>query len=166
MRSIEEVKQEFLQIYESIIEKRGLPIVFGRIMASFFLEGRELSQKKLSKLTGYSISSVSRALDQMNNLGLITKFKNPSRENFLYKMNLNYIDLAVGGIKTWIKQAEMSKTEINQLWYKMENESFKDEEQEGANRLIELFKGLTHDIDIIIDVFRQTLNSIKNLENK
>jgi len=166
MRSIKEVKQEFLQIYEGITEKRGLPIVFGRIMASFFLEEHELSQKKLSKLTGYSISSVSRALDQMNNLGLITKFKNPSRENFLYKMNLNYIDLAVGGIETWIKQAEMNKTEINQLWYKIENESFKDEEQEEANRLIELFKGLVHDIDIIIDVFKQTINSIKNLKNK
>lgn len=161
MRSIEEVKKEFLHIYERIAEKRGLPIVFGRIMASFFLEEHELSQKGLSELTGYSISSVSRALDQMNNLGLISKFKNPSREYFLYKMNLNYINLALGGLQTWIRQAEMSKNEINQLKNKIENENFMDKDKDEVNRLIELFKGITRDIDVIIGIFKTTINSIK-----
>ncbi|MFX0153435.1 MAG: hypothetical protein ACFE9Q_02810 [Candidatus Hodarchaeota archaeon] len=49
-------------------------------MATFFLEGRELNQKELSDLTGYSVLSISRAVDQMAKMGILQKHKNPSRE--------------------------------------------------------------------------------------
>jgi len=161
METIDNIKAEFMRIYEGIAERRGLSILFGRIMAVFFLEEKELSQKQISELTGYSISSVSRSLDQMTQMGIVTKYKNPSREYFLYQMKLNYLDMAMGGIQTWINQAEMGKKQINKLRTKIENEDIGKEAQVEALRLIKLFRNFEDNIEVVLKIFRKTINELK-----
>jgi DNA-binding transcriptional regulator GbsR (MarR family) len=163
MGKIDGIKAEFLRVYETIAERRGLPIIFGRIMATFFLEGPELSQQELSKLIGYSLSSVSRALDQMIQMGIIRKHKNTSKKHFLYEMKLDYRDMAIGGIETWIRQAEAGNQEIKQIRMKLEKESFNNKEQSEVNRLLNLFESFEEDLKFVIDVIKKSVNEIKKL---
>jgi len=161
MSFVEETRSKFLQIYERIVDKRGLPIIFGRIMATFFLEGRELNQKELSDLTGYSISSVSRAVDQMAKMGIIQKHKNPSREYFLYEMQLNFFDLAINGLQTWIRQAMESEREISNLITSIEIEKLTNDVKNEAIKYQKILSNLENEIKVFIELISESVNKLR-----
>jgi len=161
MNSLREVKTEFMRIYEGIASRRGLPAIIGRIMAAFFIEERELNQRELSDITGYSLSSVSRALDQMVRMGLVTKYKEPSRECFVYRMKTDFSDLAIGGLEAWIRQAEIGKSEIENLRRKIENLTFRKEEETKAKRLYNMLKEIEKKMDLLIEVIREDVVELR-----
>ena len=161
---IEEIKTKFVRMYEGIVERRGLPILFGRVMAIFILEGKELNQKEISELTGYSISTISRTLDQMIQMGLINKYKNPSREYFLYEMKTNFLEMAIGGLEMWTKQAEASKNEIRCLRTKIEKKDFNKKFESEVSRLLTLFNSLEEDIELLIEIIRKIVDEVKKSE--
>lgn len=161
MRSFQEVKKEFMRIYEGIAGRRGLPAIIGRIMAAFFIEERELNQRELSDITGYSLSSVSRALDQMVRMGLVTKYKEPSRECFVYRMKTDFSDLAIGGLETWIRQAEIDKSEIENLRKKIENLTFREEEEAEAKHLYNVLKEIEKKMELLIEIIREDVEELR-----
>ncbi|MFQ6126881.1 MAG: hypothetical protein ACE5R6_20065 [Candidatus Heimdallarchaeota archaeon] len=81
-------------------------------MTIFFLEGWELIQKEVSDLTGCSVSSVSRLLDQMGQMCLVQRYKDPSLGHYVYCIPIDYHNLTINGLEAWIKQAEESIEEI------------------------------------------------------
>ncbi|MFX1571634.1 MAG: hypothetical protein ACFFB0_02715 [Promethearchaeota archaeon] len=162
MSYVEEIRSKFLQIYERIVDKRGLPIIFGRIMATFFLEGRELNQKVLSDLTGYSISSISRAVDQMIKMGILQKYKNPSREHFLYQMHLNFFDLAINGLQTWIHQAVESKQEISNLIKSIDIENLSNDDKIEVVKYQKVLRNLEKEIKVFIDLIGESVSTLKD----
>ncbi len=161
MSSVEQFKENFMRIYERIVDKRGLPVVYGRIMASFFLEERELNQKELSDLTDYSISSISRAVDQMIKMGLLQKHKNPSRKFFLYQMKVNFIDLAVAGLQTWIRQAKESKDEISEFLGDINTNAFNIEEKSEATRIKNRIEDLKDEMELFIKLISKSVEDLK-----
>ncbi len=160
MSSLQEVKREFIQIYENIASKRGLPTLLGRIMAVFFFEGRALSQKEVADLTGYSISSVSRTLDQMLRMGIVHKHKDPSIKRFVYHMNIDFRALAISGLETWVRQAEASKEEIKRLRLKVRALKLKGEEAE-INRLYALLKDIEEKMESVLSVIKEDIEKLR-----
>ena len=103
MKSLQEIKAEFVQIYEDMLRAKGLPTIFGRIMATLLLEGRELSHKELSNLTGYSISSVSRTLDQMVRMGIVHKHKDAALKHFVFHVSGDFPEMIASGMETYAR---------------------------------------------------------------
>ena len=164
MSQLQEIKAEFTRIFEGIADRRGLPVIIGRMMAAFFLEGRELNQKELSDITGYSLSSVSRAVERMVQMGIVHKHKAPSREHFVYNMKIDYRDLAVGGLEAWIRHAELSKNEIESLRRRMENLDFREENQAEASRLHTTLTELEKNTEIVLEIIRRDVKELRTLK--
>lgn len=164
MNSINQFKREFLRIYEQIAQRRGLSPILGRIMGVFFLEENELNQKELSEKTDYSISSISRALEQMIRLGIVTKHKHTSREYFVYDMSESFFDLALRGIKRWTEQAEQNRKQINALLRKVEDSTFSPEENGESQQLKAILKSLTEDIKLFINAMGKAIQQLESLK--
>ena len=161
MNSLEEVKAEFIRIYEDITRAKGLPTILGRIMAVFLLEGRELSHKEISDLTGYSVSSVSRTLDQMVRMGIVHKHKDVSLKRFVYHVNIDIHELFVNTLERLIKQYEVSREEIKNLTRKVRALKSKGEEQAEIDRLQTMLKNFEK---IMASALESTKNVMKELK--
>ncbi|MFB0558870.1 MAG: MarR family transcriptional regulator [Candidatus Bathyarchaeia archaeon] len=160
MSALEDVKAEFIRYYEDVSNKRGLPTLFGRIMGVFFLEGRELTQKEISDLTGYSISSVSRTLDQMVRMGLVQRHKDPSIGSFAYRMSINYLDLAVHGLGTWIRQAEESLQNLRNIRQKMSSIKIEEGEEAEFDRIYRMLRDIEEKGEIIIKIIKRDIEEL------
>ena len=161
MSSLKEIKAEFIRIYEDIVRAKGLPTILGRIMAVFLLEGRELSHKEISDLTGYSISSVSRTLDQMVRMGIVHKHKDVSLKRFVYHVNIDFRELFVNVLERLIKQFEASREEIKNLTRKVSALKSKGEEQAEIDRLQAMLKNFE---EIIESALKNTKIIMKELK--
>jgi len=149
-----------MRIYEGIAIRRGSSAILGRIMAAFFTEGRELSQKELSSLIGYSVSSVSRTLNQMMALGIVQEHKNPSRKCSVYRMNVDFVYISIAGLDAFVRQAEMSKKEIAALRRRMEDLSFGREEKAEASVLHARLKKLEDGMALFADVVSRDIEEL------
>jgi len=162
MGSLREIESEFMRIYEGVATRRGQQAIFGRIMAAFFIEDQGLSQKELSRLTGYSVSSVSRVLDRMVQMGIVNEHKDSSREYSVYHMNTDFIDLALSGLETWVRQSEISRREFDNLRIKIENTTFDKREKVKASSLHLKLKRLVAEIELFLQVMRKNINELRS----
>lgn len=135
MDSLKEIKAEFIQIYEDMLRAKGLPAVFGRIMATLLSEGRELSHKEISNLTGYSISSVSRTLDQMVGMGIVHKHKDTSVKRFVFHISVEFPEMIANSMETMLRVYETQRRGIKNLALRARNLKSKGKEKAEINRL-------------------------------
>ncbi len=161
MSSLQAIKTEFIRIYEDVAGRRGLPTILGRIMAVFFLEGPELSQKEVSGLTGYSVSSVSRTLDQMVRMGLVHRHRDPGHRHFVYHMDADYYDLAVSGLEAWIGQAEATRQQLEYLRQKVNILKPKGQEQAEANRFRTMLSNMEEKLGSLLHVVAKDVEELK-----
>ena len=120
MSSLEEIRAEFIHLYEDMFSRRDLPPIMGRIVAVFLLEERELTQQELSELVGYSVSSVNRALDEMTRRGMFSRRKDTrSLRQYVYRMNLDMRDMVGGALRvlvgTTTASIEKFRTFVNSI---------------------------------------------------
>ncbi len=162
MNSLEEIKAEFVRIYEDIVRAKGLPPIFGIIMAILLLEGRELSHKEISELTGYSISSVSRTLDQMVRMGIVHKHKDASLKHFVFRVSVDFSEIAASSFETMVKVYEVQRKEMKNLKRKASALKSKGKEQVEINRLQVMFKEIEKTMEFIEGIMK---NSIKELRS-
>ena len=121
MSSYNEIRAEFIQLYESIFSRRGLAPIMGRIVAVFLLEERELTQHELADFVGYSISSVNRALDDMVRRGMLSKRKDErSLRQYVYRMNQDMKGMVAGSLKIIQGTTTASVEELRNLLRKLD----------------------------------------------
>lgn len=162
--SLEEIKTEFVRIYEDLVRTKGLPPIYGRIMATFLLEGPELSHKEISNLTGYSISSVSRTLDQMVRMGIVRKHKHVSLKYFVYRVNIDLGALAISAFKTQIGSYEGYLKEIENLTLKASTIKSKGKEQAGINRLQAMLKDFSKTMKHILESMKKVVAELESAQ--
>jgi len=162
MNSLEEIKAEFVRIYEDILRARGLPTVFGRIMATLLLEERELSHKEISNLTGYSISSVSRTLDQMIRMGIVHKHKDASLKHFVFHVIVDFPEMIASGMETMLRVYEAQRKELKNLTPKLSALKLKGKQQAEINRLQATLEKVAKTIEFAEGIMK---NSIKELRS-
>ena len=161
MNTLEDIKKDFVRYYEDVASRRGLPTLFGRTMGVFFLEGRELTQKEVSDLTGYSVSSASRTLDQMMRMGLVQRHKDPTQGSYVYRMSVNYLDLAAHGLMAWIHQAEESIQSLSSIREKMSSTEIEEEEKEEFERVHNMMRDIEEKALTIIKIVKRGVEELK-----
>ena len=159
MNSLEEIKAEFVRIYEDILRAKGLPTIFGRIMATLLLEERELSHKEISNLTGYSISSVSRTLDQMVRMGIVHKHKDASLKHFVFHVIVDFPEMIASGMETMLRVYEAQREEIKNLARKVR--SLKSKEKAEINRLLATLEKVEKTIEFAEGIMKNTIEELR-----
>ncbi len=162
MNSLEEIKADFVRIYEDIVRAKGLPPIFGIIMATLLLEGRELAHKEISELTGYSISSVSRTLEQMVRMGIVRKHKDASLKHFVFHVSVDFSEIAASSFETMVKVYEVQREEMKNLKQKASTLKSKGKEGVEINRLQVMFKEIEKTMEFIEGIMK---NAIKELRS-
>lgn len=135
MDSLQEIRAEFIRVYEDIMRAKGLPTIMGRILAVFLLEGRELNHKELSSLTGYSMASVNRTLNQLVSMGTVHKHKDAVQKHYVFHVNIDFPEMFAKSIEKMLKTYETQRDEINNLTQKLTELELKGKEQAEAKRL-------------------------------
>jgi DNA-binding transcriptional regulator GbsR (MarR family) len=159
MNSLEEIKAEFVRIYEDMVRAKGLPTIFGRIMATLLLEGRELSHKEIANLTGYSISSVSRTLDQMIRMGIVHKHKDGSLKHFVFHACADFPEMIASGMETVLRVYEAQREEMKKLTRKVR--SMKPNENAEINRLLATLENVEKTIEFAERVMKNTIEELR-----
>jgi len=159
MDSLAEIKADFVRIYEDMVRAKGLPTIFGRIMATLLLEGRELSHKEISNLTGYSISSVSRTLDQMIRMGIVHKHKDASLKHFVFHACADFPEMIASGMETVLRVYEAQREEMKKLTRKVR--SMKSDENAEINRLLATLENVEKTIEFAERVMKSTIEELR-----
>ncbi|MDH5450699.1 MAG: winged helix-turn-helix transcriptional regulator [Candidatus Bathyarchaeota archaeon] len=162
MDSLEEIKTEFAQIYEDMLRAKGLPTIFGRIMATLLLEGRELSHKEISNLTGYSISSVSRTLDQMIRMGIVHKHKDTSLKHFVFHVSVDFPEMIASSMETMLRVYEAQRDEIKKLTRKVRSLKSKEKENVEINRLHATLENVEKTIGFAEGIMKNTIKELRS----
>ncbi len=153
MQLIEEIKAEFVQIYEDTLRAKGLPTIFGRIMATLLLARRNLSHKEISKLTGYSISSVSRTLDQMVRMGIVHKHKDPSLKQFVFHVSADFPEMTASGMETMLGVYKAQRIRIRELTRKLRSLKPKEKDEAELNHLQATLETVGKTIEFLKSIF-------------
>jgi DNA-binding transcriptional regulator GbsR (MarR family) len=163
MDSLEEIKTDFVRIYEDIVSAKGLPAVFGRIMAVLLLEGRELSHKEISNLTGYSVSSVSRTLNQMVRMGIVHKHKDVSLKHFVFHVSIDLNEMFTNTLETIVKVYETQRKEIKNLTRKVSALKLKTEKNAEVNRLQTMLSRFEKAMELSERIMKNAIRELQKL---
>jgi DNA-binding transcriptional regulator GbsR (MarR family) len=161
MQLIEEIKAEFIQIYEDTLRAKGLPTIFGRIMATLLLARRNLSHKEISKLTGYSISSVSRTLDQMVRMGIVHKHKDPSLKHFVFHVNADFPEMTASGMETMLGVYRAQRGRIEGLTQKLRSLKLEEEDMAELNHLQATLETVGKTIEFVEGIMKKTIRELR-----
>ncbi len=159
MNSLKEIKAEFVRIYEDMLRAKGLPTIFGRIIATLLLEGRELSHKEIAKLTGYSISSVSRTLDQLIGMGIVRKHKDASLKHFVFQACADFPEMIASGMETILKVYKARRAEMKKLRGKVR--SMKSDKNAEITRLLATLENVEKTIEFAERVMQYTIKKLR-----
>lgn len=165
MSSLQEVRTGFIRIYEDIMRARGLPTIMGRILAILLLEGRELNHKEISTLTGYSMASVNRTLNQLVTMGIVHKHKDPQQKYYVFHVSINYPNLLANSIEKFMKIYETQRNELNYLTQKLTALESEGKSQTEIKRLRTVIKDFDRILEATIGVLERLTQEFRNLKN-
>jgi DNA-binding transcriptional regulator GbsR (MarR family) len=161
MHPFEEIKAEFVQIYEDTLRAKGLPTIFGRIMATLLLARRHLSHKEISKLTGYSISSVSRTLDQMVRMGIVHKHKDTSLKHFVFHVSADFPEMTASGMETMLGVYAAQRGRIRALTQRLQSLKLKEKHKAELNHLQATLETVEKTIEFVEGIMKKTIEELR-----
>ena len=162
MNSIQEIKDGFIRIYEDLMRARGMPTIMGRTMAVLLLEGRELNHKEISRLTGYSMASVNRTLNQLTNFNLVHKHKDPIKKNYVFHVNVDFSGLFADIIEKMVGVYETQSSEINALIQKLDSLESEEPEQAEVDRLRTVLEKFNNIMEVTAEVLGDMVKELRS----
>lgn len=109
------IRKQIIELYEKIVAGRGFTPLFGKIFAILLLEDEPLDQKRLSKLTNYSISAVSETLSSLINSGLVAISKKKGDRTNYYQIKYSVPELLIKNITRVIMDTKELSREYDEL---------------------------------------------------
>jgi DNA-binding transcriptional regulator GbsR (MarR family) len=169
MKELTEIRNQFSRIIEQSIEQRGFKTIHGRIIANLLISTQPLTQQEIVEKTGYSVSAISRTLDELENFGSVVKFKKPGERSYRYESTTSIIDSLVNFLQKWLMGTKHMKKSIKILSEKLEQidkSHLKDFEVVEASQMAKKINNIIDSFDKIIppfDEFMLQLNKLKEI---
>ena len=135
----------------------------GRIMAVLLLEDRELNHKEISSLTGYSMASANRTLNQLVSMEMVHKHKDALRKHFVFHANVDFPELFADSIEKMVRVYGTQRDEINNLIQQLNSLESEGKEQAEINRLRAMLKKFERVLEVAMEVLE---NMMKELRSK
>jgi len=134
----------------------------GRIMAVLLLEGRELNHKEVSRLTGYSMASVNRTLNQLVSMGMVHKHKDPLQKYYVFHVNIDFPEMFAKSTEKMIMVYETQRDEINNLTQKLIALESEGKEQAEVKRLWAILKKFDKILGVTMEVLENTIKELRS----
>jgi DNA-binding transcriptional regulator GbsR (MarR family) len=163
MNSVQEIRAGFIRIYEDILHAKGLPTIMGRILAVLLLEGRELDHKEISSLTGYSMASVNRTLNQLVNFGMVHKHKDAIKKHYVFHVNIDFPGIFADTLEKMVKVYGMQVGEISIL---LQNLAALEPNEKEQTEFDHLRLTLANFKSILESTMRVLENTVKELRSQ
>jgi len=136
----------------------------GRIMAVLLLEGRELNHKEISSLTGYSMASVNRTLNQLASMGMVHKHKDPLRKHFVFHASVDFPELFADSIEKMMRLYGTQRDEVNELTQKLNSLDAKGNEQAEIKRVRDVLNKFDRVLEVAMEVLENMLKELRSKE--
>jgi len=136
----------------------------GRIMAVLLLEGRELNHKEISSLTGYSMASVNRTLNQLASMGMVHKHKDPLRKHFVFHASVDFSELFAGSLEKMMRVYGTQRDEVNELTQKLDSVESKGNEQAEIKRVRDVLNKFDRVLEVAMEVLENMLKELRSQE--
>jgi len=164
MNSLQEIKEGFIRIYEDIVRAKGLPTIMGRVLAILLLEGRELDHKEISSLTGYSMASVNRTLNQLVSFGMLHKHKDPLKKHFVFHTSVDFSELFADSLEKMLRVYETQRDEVNELTQKLNSLDAKGNKQAEIKRVRDVLNKFDRVLEVAVEVLENMLKELRSNE--
>ncbi len=132
------------------------------IMAVLLLEGRELDHKEISSLTGYSMASVNRTLNQLVNFGMVHKHKDAVKKHYVFHVNIDFPGIFADTLEKLVKVYGTQVNELNTLLQKvatLESDKTEQDEIDQLRRTLTNFKSI---LESTMHVLDKTINELRS----
>lgn len=160
MKSLEEVENEVVVLWEDLAEARGFDRVVGRVISILLIEGVPLSQQELAEKTGYSIPTISKTLKTLTSLGSVRKTKQPGKRLTLYYADMHPPEMLSGALRNWVILARTIERRVTLISQKLENA--KDENPDRAEKLRKILMEFTASIPKMIEIMERVIKGIRS----
>jgi DNA-binding transcriptional regulator GbsR (MarR family) len=158
MTGLEEIEREVASIWEDMAESRGYNRVVGTVLFILMVEGRPLSQKEIAEKTGYSLPTISRALNTIVALGTAKKTATPGSRLRRYRVEMRSEDLMVGGLANWLLVARTMRRRVSGVLDELG--SLENEEAEKAENLKTFLTGLHDSLPRMIEIIQRAMTDM------
>jgi len=158
MNSLEEIEVELSSLWEDMAESRGFNRVVGRVLFTLLLGGRPKSQREIAEETGYSLPTVSRALNTLVALGTGKKIGTPGSRLRRYHVEMRPQDLMVSGLTKWLTDARAMHRKLSAILEEVE--SLRGDEAEGAEALKAFLTEMCRSLPGIIGIMERAIGEI------
>jgi len=159
MTSLEELEGEAASIWEDLAEARGFNRVVGRVLFTLMTAGEPLSQGEIAERTGYSVPTISRALNTLVALGTGKKVGAPGSRLRRYQVDMRPQELMIRGLAKWLEDARAMRRRIGGILEEME--SLGGEEAERAGRLRAFLTELSGSIPGMTEVIERAMREMR-----
>ncbi|MGD2072998.1 MAG: hypothetical protein PVG65_05875 [Candidatus Thorarchaeota archaeon] len=169
MPEFQELRKRFIQFMEQLVEQRGFKSVHGRILACLILSDTPQSQNDIAQWSQYSVSTVSRALEQMVRLGSVSRFKQPGIRSYVYEVGRTIADLIIGALESWLLMIERTMQPIAsmvQTAKKIDISKLNDKEASEIRQLTRLLIEMESTLDKASPIFKETLQKLRIVNEK
>ena len=137
----------------------------GRVMAVLLIEGRELNHKEISSLTGYSMASVNRTLNQLVNFRLVHKHKDPVKKHYVFHSNVDFPELFVSSLEKMVTVYGAQRDEISDLLQKLNSLETEEGRQDEANRLRTMLEKFDKILGVTMEVLVDMMKELRSHES-
>ena len=158
MATIEEIEGEVASLWEDMAEGRGFNRVVGRVLFTLMVERHPLSQGEIVERTGYSLPTISRALNTLVTLGTGKKTGTPGSRLRRYQVEMKPQDLMVRGLAKWMLDARTLYGRISSILRKVE--TLPEEEAERALNLKGFLINMHESLPRMIEIMERTLKEM------
>lgn len=113
-QQLREMESDLVEIITNMGYLKGRSKKIAEIVAYITIR-KEVTQRLLRELTGYSLGSVSSTLQSLETIGLVKKQKDPNSREYLYKYDQNYTEprsRSMGNVFEYFTQLEKFLTGI------------------------------------------------------
>ena len=107
-QKLREIESELVQIITSMGYLKGRSNKIAEL-AAYITIRKEITQRLIRELTGYSLGSVSSTLQSLENMGLVKKQKDPKSREYLYVYDQSYTEpqsRSLGNVFEYFDQLE------------------------------------------------------------
>lgn len=93
-------REAILGTFEALFRMKGMGDLHGRVFGAILLSVNEMTQDDISEFTGYSVSAVSGALDELARVGLVNKRRRQDSRKYYYSSRADLDEILRMVLKT------------------------------------------------------------------
>ena len=158
---MDKLENEFAEFIQQVFKNLGLDSLSSRIVAFLYIEPTEISIERLSRKTGYSLSSISTKAKFLENVNIIEKIKKPGSKKVYYFMEKDIFKILDSKVdKVMEGEVAPAKENIPKIIEKYQGKKLTEKSKKTLNIIKNYHKQILAMEKLMLD-FKKKLRGIK-----